>query len=101
MKPLTTEQQEQAIELIERVANDEPKDYYYESAKDFLQSLKPKVYVCNNNHGSMFFFSKSVLNEDFVITESDAHIFNSIEDAREILDSIQKDDGIKYFILTE
>ena len=99
MKLLTTEQQEQAVEILERIANDEPKDYYYESAKAFLNSLKPKVYVCQNNGGFFYFFSKSVLNEDFVVTESDAHIFDSTEQAEVFIDEYKNNDYPLYVVI--
>ena len=99
MKPLTTEQQEQAVEILERIANDEPKDYYYESAKAFLNSLKPKVYVCQNDGGFFYFFSKSVLNEDFIIGESDAHSFDSIEQAEMFITEYKNKDYPLYVVM--
>ena len=87
MKQLTKEQQEQAVELIEKSIIDSG-DYskYIESAKAFLQSLKPKIYVCQNISGTFYYFSKSVLNEDYVCSINDAHRFDSIEDARIFID---------------
>ena len=101
MKQLNKEQQQQAIELISDLAENEPNDYIA-LAKAFLQSLKPKIYICQiRQANTIFFFSKSILNQDFVIDESYAHIFNSIEEARIGLNDISKFDDFKYFILTE
>ena len=102
MKQLTTEQQEQAVELIELSLNQETlydRMMYIKSAKAFLQSLKPKVYVCQNNGGFFYFFSKSVLNEDFVVTESDAHIFDSPEQAEVFIDEYKNKDYPLYVVI--
>lgn len=107
MKQLTTEQQEQAIEIIEKfmLENENPdkyQSYLIGCAKAFLERVKPKIYiVLIGQANTVFFFSKSVLDLDFVIDESDAHIFNSIEEARIGLNDISKFDDFKYFILTE
>jgi hypothetical protein len=98
MKQLTTEQQEQAVELIERSIH-ENQERYILSAKAFLQSLKPKVYVCQNRYQFFYFFSKSVLNEDFVVTESDAHIFDSPEQAEVFIDEYKNKDYPLYVVI--
>ena len=102
MKPLTTEQQEQAVELIELGLKPETSGnrmMYIQSAKAFLQSLKPKVYVCQNNCGFFYFFSKSVLNEDFIIGESNAHRFDSIEQAEMFINEYQNKDYPLYVVM--
>jgi hypothetical protein len=102
MKQLTKEEQEQAVELIELSLNLETlydRNIYIRSAKAFLQSLKPKVYVCQNNCGFFYFFSKSVLNEDFVVTESDAHIFDSTEQAEVFIDEYKNKDYPLYVVM--
>jgi len=76
-----------------------PFAYYIQSAKAFLNSLKPKVYVCQNNGGFFYFFSKSVLNEDFVVTESDAHIFDSQEQAEVFIDEYKNKDYPLYVVI--
>ena len=102
MKQLTKEQQEQAVELIELSLNQETlydRMMYIQSAKAFLQSLKPKVYVCQNRCQVFYFFSKSVLNEDFVVIESDAHIFDSTEQAEMFIDEYQNKDYPLYVVM--
>ena len=103
MKLLTTEQQEQAVEILERIANDEPKDYYYESAKAFLQSLKPKIYVCSIDEENYICYlgDKCIFYDEI----ESALIFDNIEDARKLMERTfiipNKDDNIKLFILME
>jgi hypothetical protein len=102
MKQLTTEQQEEMFKMIEHLSKEDAlmnKDYYIDKAKAFLQSLKPKVYVCQNNGGFFYFFSKSVLNEDFVVTESDAHIFDSPEQAEMFIDEYKNKDYPLYVVI--
>ena len=102
MKQLTTEQQEEMLKMIEHLSKEDAlmnKDYYIDKAKAFLQSLKPKVYVCQNNGGFLYFFSKSVLNEDFVVTESDAHIFDSPEQAEMFIDEYKNKDYPLYVVM--
>jgi len=103
MKQLTTEQQEQAVELIEKFSlGCQPSGYYKQfvkHAKAFLQSLKPKVYVCQNRCQVFYFFSKSVLNEDFVVAESDAHIFDSLEQAEMFIDEYKNKDYPLYVVM--
>jgi hypothetical protein len=102
MKQLTTEQQEEMFKMIEHLSKEDAlmnKDYYIDKAKAFLQSLKPKVYVCQNNGGFLYFFSKSVLNEDFVVTESDAHIFDSPEQAEMFIDEYKNKDYPLYVVI--
>ena len=102
MKQLTKEQQEHAVELIEKFSlGCQPSNYYKQFVKHaqaFLQSLKPKVYVCHLDDGDLYYFG------DIDIWELDideSKSFNSIEEARTLLDSIEKYEGLKYFILTE
>ena len=102
MKELTKEQQEEMLKMIEHLSKEDAlmnKDYYIDKAKDFLNSLKPKVYVCQNNCGFFYFFSKSVLNEDFVVTESDAHIFDSPEQAEMFIDEYKNKDYPLYVVI--
>ena len=103
MKQLTKEQQEHAVELIEKFSlGCQPSNYYKQFVKHaqaFLQSLKPKVYVCHNNGGFFYFFSKSVLNEDFIIGESDAHRFDSIEQAEMFIDEYKNKDYPLYVVM--
>ena len=102
MKQLTTEQQEEMFKMIEHLSKEDAlmnKDYYIDKAKAFLQSLKPKVYVCQNRCQVFYFFSKSVLNEDFVVTESDAHIFDSPEQAEVFIDEYKNKDYPLYVVM--
>ncbi len=102
MKQLTTEQQEEMLKMIEHLSKEDAlmnKDYYIDKAKAFLNSLKPKVYVCQNNEGFFYFFSKSVLNEDFVVNESDAHRFYSIEQAEVFIDKYKNKDYPLYVVI--
>ena len=105
MKQLTKEQQEQAVDILERVANDSPKEYYYDSAKAFLQSLKPKVYVCEiTESGKVKYLSLaernySHWNEDV----NEAIKYDSVEDARNMIKQLNEwhCNHVKAFILTE
>jgi len=102
MKQLTKEQQQEMLKMIEHLSKEDAlmnKDYYIDKAKAFLQSLKPKIYVCQNNGGFFYFFSKSVLNEDFVVTESDAHIFDSPEQAEMFIDEYKNKDYPLYVVI--
>jgi len=102
MKLLTTEQQQEMLKMIEHLSKEDAlmnKDYYIDKAKDFLNSLKPKVYVCQNNGGFFYFFSKSVLHEDFIIGESDAHRFDSTEQAEMFIDEYQNKDYPLYVVM--
>ena len=102
MKQLTKEQQQEMLKMIEHLSKEDAlmnKDYYIDKAKAFLNSLKPKVYVCQNNGGFFYFFSKSVLNEDFVVTESDAHIFDSPEQAEMFIDEYKNKDYPLYVVM--
>lgn len=98
MKQLTTEKQQQAIELISDLAENEPNDYIA-LAKEFLNSLKPKVYVCKIAGFCTFFYCDNDI--IWTLNIDEATSFNSTEKAREALYSIPKDEGFKYFILTE
>jgi hypothetical protein len=102
MKLLTTEQQEQAVELIELSLNLETlydRNIYIRSAKAFLQSLKPKVYVCNIDEDGLMFYLRedNLFDMDFEL----AKYFHEFDEARSVLDSIEKYEDNKYFILTE
>jgi len=102
MKLLTKEQQEEMLKMIEHLSKEDAfinRDYYIDKAKAFLQSLKPKVYVCQNNGGFFYFFSKLVLNEDFVVTESYAHIFDSTEQAEVFIDEYKNKDYPLYVVI--
>ena len=101
MKELTKEQQEQAVDILERVANDSPKEYYYESAKAFLQSLKPKVYVCSVTSGEISFYKTNPVNGNEYFT-SDIHSANTynIEDAQDVKNRLLQSYN-NIFILTE
>lgn len=86
MKQLTKEQQEQAVELIEKSITDAG-DYsnYIESAKAFLQSLKPKYYVCMLTKGEIRYLTNDArLMKDKKL----AFEFDNINDARIELQSL-------------
>jgi hypothetical protein len=99
MKQLTTEQQEQALDLIERSIGENQVNYI-QSAKTFLQSLKPKIYVGCIDHSDMVFLEHKE-NEYWNSDIREAINFYSIDEARAVLDSIEKDEDCRYFILTE
>jgi len=105
MKQLTKQEQEQAVELITDLVESTEKSAIYnraeyiESAKAFLQSLKPKIYVCQNNCGFFYFFTKSVLNEEFALDESYAHRFDSIEQAQIFIDEYKEKDYPMYVVI--
>lgn len=110
MKPLNEQQQKEAIELIDTLCSMPVDGWlsedYIESAKDFLQSLKPKICICIIDEEEEIGFLQGFHNDNIVSPEwrpliQLAKQFKSIEEAREVLNSIQKDDGFKYFILTE
>lgn len=104
MKPLNKEQQEQAIEIIEKVSNEAPQGayrYYVEKAQAFLNSLKPKIYICKISGCYLSYYLEHIDGFTWNNDISIAKPFNSIEEAREVLDSIQKDENYKYFIITE
>jgi hypothetical protein len=102
MKQLTKEQQEQAVELITHLSKETGnlmnKEYYIDKAKDFLHSMKPKIFVCQDICGTFYYFSKSVLNDNFVISINDAHRFDSIEQAN-IFISEQSEREYPYYVL--
>jgi hypothetical protein len=102
MKQLTKEQQEQAVELIEKsiTENVSYKDYI-ESAKAFLQSLKPKVYVCSVTSGEISFYKTNPVNGNDYFT-SDIHSANTynIEDAQDVKNRLLQSYN-NIFILTE
>jgi hypothetical protein len=100
MKQLTKEQQEQAVELIERSIV-ENQGNYIQSAKTFLQSLKPKFYIgCVDASRDMVFLEHKE-NEYWNLDIREAINFYSFDEARAVLDSIEKDEDCRYFILTE
>lgn len=106
MKQLTKEQQEQAVELIKGLMQKNPMDNYIESAKAFLQSLKPKIYVCKIDEKEKIeylqgFYANNIFLPQWNTSIGTAKQFNLFEEARELLNSIEKDDNFKYFILTE
>ena len=105
MKQLTKEQQEQAVEIIEKfiLVKESPSKYdptyFINSAKAFLKSLKPKVYVCKIRSNEIYY-----LKEDCVGWCNYTNIakgFSSIEEAREVLQILKKNKNCKYFIITE
>jgi hypothetical protein len=100
MKQLTKEQQEQAVELIERSIR-ENQGNYIQSAKTFLQSLKPKIYIgCLEDDGIIIFLQHE--NENYWVDDIEqAKSFNEYDEAKISLDNIKKYKGNRYFILTE
>jgi hypothetical protein len=109
MKQLTKEQQEQAVEIINDLlgqiespwANDIS---YIHSAKAFLQSTKPKIYVCQNVCGTFYYYSKfilnkEVINEKYIKSLTDAHRFDSIEEAQEFIKYETKTDSSLYILI--
>jgi hypothetical protein len=106
MKQLTKEQQEHAVELIELGLKPETlydKMMYIQSAKAFLQSLKPKIYVCSIDKENYICYlgDKCIFYDEI----ESALIFDNIEDARKLMERTfiipNKDDNIKLFILME
>lgn len=103
MKQLTKEQQKQAIELIEGLIVKNPMDNYIQSAKAFLQSLKPKIYVCQIRpeltRTSIYFFD--VVNA-ICIEKKYAQSFDTIEQAREYKAKCEFNfPDYEHFIITE
>jgi len=102
MKELTKEQQQEILKMIEHLSKEDAlmnKDYYIDKAKAFLQSLKPKVYVCKIRSNEIYY-----LKEDCVGWCNYTNIakgFSSIEEAREVLQILKKNKNCKYFIITE
>jgi len=98
MKPLTTEQQEQAIDLIGKLSNETmqinaPFAYYIQSAKAFLNSLKPKVYVCCLEVDNFVYLEN--LEKDYWCDDIQyAKSFNSIEEYRELISKVEKNEGL-------
>jgi len=104
MKQLTKEQQEQAVELIEKFSlGCQPSDYYKQFVKHaqaFLQSLKPKVYVGQIRQANTLFFydNTNALCEDIEF----AYSFDSVEQAQEYKAKCEINfPNFKHFILTE
>ena len=107
MKQLTKEQQEHAVELIEKFSlGCQPSNYYKQfvkHAKAFLQSLKPNIYVCSidEEHYICYLGDKCIFYDEI----ESALIFDNIEDARKLMERTfiipNKDDNIKLFILME
>jgi hypothetical protein len=108
MKQLTKEEQEQAVELIESIVSSTEKSSIYnraafiQSAKTFLQSLRPKIYVGMVNINNLQFFYYEGCSS-WVINPKDAYSFKSIDDAIKFKEKHcnEKDDNFRYFILTE
>ena len=106
MKQLTKEQQEQAVELIEKIstmpchASYANNTNYVQSAKTFLQSLKPKIYIGCIDHSDMVFLENK--EDEYWCSDIDKAInFDSFDEARAVLESIKKYKAFRYFILTE
>ena len=103
MKQLTKEQQEQAVELIELVLKPETlgnRMMYIQSAKAFLQSIKPKVYVGQMRQVNTLFFydNTNALCEDIEF----AYSFDSVEQAQEYKAKCEINfPNFKHFILSE
>ena len=100
MKQLTKEQQEQAVELIERSIV-ENQGNYIQSAKTFLQSLKPKVYIGCLDEDSVMIFVKDENKDSWVDNIEQAKGFNEYDEAKAALDYVEKYQEYRYFILTE
>ena len=104
MKQLTKEQQEQAVELIELSLNLETlydRNIYIRSAKAFLQSLKPKCYVCIiHNNGKIKFWKDDYFETgNWSTSIEDAKVLE-LQEAHEVKDRfINANQNI--FILTE
>jgi hypothetical protein len=100
MKQLTKEEQEQVMRLVEELSQEDSsiinEEYYIYTAKTFLQSLKPKIYVCKKQCGTIVYFTKSVLNHDFVFHENEAHRFDSVEQAQTFIDEYTDKDIILF-----
>jgi len=101
MKQLTKEEQEQAVELIEQSTTDLG-DYinYIHSAKAFLQSLKPKIYVGQIRQANtiLFFDRTSALTDDIQF----AYSFIGIDAAKEFKDKCEINfPEYRHFLLTE
>jgi len=103
MKQLTKEQQEQAVELIEKIFDTKTTNEhreYIQSAKAFLQSIKPKVYVGQIRQANTLFFydNTNALCEDIEF----AYSFDSVEQAQEYKAKCEINfPNFKHFILTE
>jgi hypothetical protein len=99
MKSLTTEQQQEAIRIIKGLANhlnnklNEHIDLT-DSAKRFVNSLKPKYYIAINQCGNLKFVSHGITVED----KQDALSFDTIDEACEYIES--RDNSVyEYLIL--
>ena len=104
MKQLTKEQQEQVLTLVEHLSKEDSfmnKEYYINAAKTFLQSLKPKIYVGCVDASRDIVFLEHQEDEYWCSIIERAINFYSFDEARTVLDSIEKDEDCKYFILTE
>jgi Rad3-related DNA helicase len=102
MKQLTKEEQEQAVELIEKSIQDEGMySEYIQSAKTFLQSLKPKIYIGCVDKDSVMIFLKDENKDYWRYDIEQAKVFNEYDEAKAALDYVEKYQEYRYFILTE
>ena len=99
MKQLTKEQQQEMLKMIEHLSKEDAlmnKDYYIDKAKAFLQSLKPKIYVCQNRCGQFYFIDNV---GDPVPLEEDALKFETVEDAQNFIVENKINSHLTYVIV--
>lgn len=104
MKQLTKEQQEEMLQFIEYLSKEDAfinKDYYIDKAKAFLQSLKPKIYVCQLfGIGEIRFWKGAHISGALWVSEIEDAKSYSLEGAQLLKEELSNSyDNI--FILTE
>ena len=104
MKQLTKEQQEEMLKMIEHLSKEDAfinRDYYIDKAKAFLQSLKPKVYVCIiHNNGKINFWKDDYFETGSWSTRIEDAKVLELQEAHEVKDRFINDNQ-NIFILTE
>jgi hypothetical protein len=100
MKPLTIEQQQEAIRIIKGFANhvnNKLNDHIdlTDSAKRFANSLKPKYYIVQNQCGDFVFLAGI---NSWVKFKREALSFDDLDDAIKYRDT-RVDNGYEYLIV--
>lgn len=102
MELLNKEQQDLAISVFNDMAsgNMAKVENYVKLAKDFLQSLKPKIFICSKGINNNILYLTQL--NSWVDTPIQARVFSSTEEALEIFEhDIIIRDNQEYFIYTE
>jgi hypothetical protein len=96
MKPLTTEQQEKAIEFLTRVIED--RGYMPSEIIELLNAVKPKYYVVHIKDKKLFFYQSlngSTTDKDF------AKEFSKIKEAESFIKESKIITGHKYILIED